>query len=437
MKLQTMEAQGALPTPPQRITVIDALRGFALLGVILTHMWQHYSTSSWGLPPRVPLFAGMDDTIQWIMQNVIMGKFINIFAFLFGLSFFIQMDRAHRKGVDFRKRFLWRMLLLFLIGLAGTLFYAGDILSIYAVFGVLLVFLYKVKSWILVAIASLLIIGTPRIITTTYDGMVKEERIVTDGHVPQAAARSAPRPAASEGDRTPQSEAPSFLNSAKMNLTRGMDGKLNYQFGVFARGYITLTMFILGLLAGRSRFFEQIHVRKGRNIVIFSALALGIVVVSGLVSLFPQGMERFMRPGAIVPASQWAVMGLNDIKGVFLSGALTLGFIILYQLKYLGQLLNRLTPYGRMGLSNYEMQNVIGCLLFSSWAFGSFFGRLGTTEVFLLGLFIYVLQVIFSRCWFKHCLYGPLEWLWRSATYLKWQPFKSNPTLPRGKSGKA
>lgn len=426
MNQETKAPGNAIPTPLQRITVIDALRGFALLGVILTHMWQHYSIYAWGLPPRTSLFAGMDDSIQWLMQNVVMGKFINIFAFLFGLSFFIQMDRAHKKGVDFRKRFLWRMLLLFLIGVGGTMFYAGDILSIYAVFGVLLVLLYKVKSWILVVFAALLLIGTPRIITTTYDRMAQEQLVVSNGNASNETPRSSSRPVPPRRDRTPRMEEPSFLNSAQTNLTRGTESKLNYQFGMFARGYITLAMFLMGLLAGRSRFFEQVHIHKKRNAIILAALILGIIAINGLVSVLPQSSLRFMRPGTIVPPSQLAVMGLNDIKGVFLSGAIAISFIILYQLKYSGYLLDRLTPYGRMGLSNYEMQNVIGCLLFSSWAFGSFFGRFGTTEVFLLGLFIYVLQVIFSKYWLKYCLYGPLEWLWRSGTYLKWQPFKKS-----------
>ena len=131
-----------------------------------------------------------------------------------------------------------------------------------------------------------------------------------------------------------------------------------------------------------------------------------------------------MRPGDSIPASLLAIMGLNDIKAVFLSGALAMGFIILYQMKGIGRCLDTLSPYGRMGLTNYVTQNVIGCLLFSLWAFGSFFGRLATTELFILGLVIYTLQVIFSSIWMKYYLYGPLEWFWRSATYLKWQPFK-------------
>lgn len=410
-----MEKQKIISTPLQRITVIDALRGFALLGVILTHMWQHYSISSFGLEPREPLFSGMDESIQWLKENVIMGKFINIFAFLFGLSFFVQMDRAHMKGIDFRKRFLWRMFILFVIGLVGSMFYSGDILSIYAVFGILMVFLYKVKSCILIVIASLLLIGTPRILTAVYDNITKIEQTSADSEQ-NTGERSSRR------SQNLQAEKPSFLNSAKKNLTKGFERKLNYQFGLYARGYITLAMFLFGLIVGRLRFFEQVQTQKRRNYILFAVFVLGIVLINIIVSLLPQGV--YMRPGESIPASVLATMGLNDIKSVLLSGALAMGFIILYQIKSIGKYLDVISPYGRMGLTNYGMQNVIGSLLFSMWAFGSFFGRFGTTELFLLGLVIYTLQIIFSKYWMKYYLYGPLEWFWRSATYMKSQPFK-------------
>lgn len=414
-----MEEQKTISTPLQRITVVDALRGFALLGVILTHMWQHYSIFSFGMEPYEPLFPAMDEFIQWLMRNVIMGKFINIFAFLFGLSFFIQMDRANKKGIDFRKRFLWRMVILFIIGMIGCMFYSGEILAIYAAFGVVMVFLFKVKNWILILIASFLLIGTPRIISVTYDQLTRVEQTTAD-----SSQNGEER--LSRRSQNPEIEKPSFLNSAKTNLTRGMEGKLNYQFGIFARGYITLAMFMIGLVVGRSRFFEEVHTRKKRNFIFFGIFVLGIVAINLILSLFPEETinVRAIRSGDNIPASLLATMGLNDIKAVFLSGALAMGFIILYQIKSIGRYLDTLSPYGRMGLTNYELQNVIGCLLFSIWAFGSFFGRLGTTELFVLGVIVYTLQVIFSKYWMKYYLYGPVEWFWRSATYLKWQPFR-------------
>ena len=121
-------------------------------------------------------FPAFDSAVQWLSQNVIMGKFINIFAFLFGLSFFIQMDRAAQKGIDFRKRFLWRMAILFVIGIVGNCFYTGDILSIYAVFGAIMVFLFRFKNKILMLIVALLLFGVPRMLLSTYGQTCRAQR---------------------------------------------------------------------------------------------------------------------------------------------------------------------------------------------------------------------------------------------------------------------
>ena len=117
-------------------------------------------------------------------------------------------------------------------------------------------------------------------------------------------------------------------------------------------------------------------------------------------------------------------MTLNDVNMVLFSAAITMGFVILYHMKGIGKCLNLLTPYGRMGLTNYEAQGIIGSIIFSLWGFGSIFGRWHATELFCLGIAFYIVQVVFSRIWLTYFKYGPLEWFWRSATYLKWQPFR-------------
>ncbi len=412
-----MEQNKTSSTPLSRITVIDALRGFALLGVILMHMSQHFGIFSFSaMEPRETLFSQFDDAIQWLSQNVIMGKFINIFAFLFGLSFFIQMDRAAKKGVDFRKRFLWRMVILFFIGIIGNCFFTGDILSIYAVFGVIMVFLFRFKNWMLMIIVALLLLGLPRILTTSYDRIIKTEQAEV---VPR---ESAPRSTSS------QMEKPSFLKSAKNNLTVGLERKLNYQFGMYGRAYITLALFILGLVIGRLRFFEKVYIHKRRNMSLLAGFILAAIAINYIIGLLPEPPStRAILMGldsSDITPSVFIVMALKDIHTVLFSAALVMGFIILYQVKGIGKCLNVMTPYGRMGLSNYVMQSVLGAIIFSAWAFGSIFGSWGATEVFLLGLAIYTVQLIISKYWLKYYLYGPLEWFWRSATYLKLQPFR-------------
>ncbi|WP_165021144.1 DUF418 domain-containing protein [Dysgonomonas sp. ZJ279] len=400
-------------TKTRRITVIDALRGFALLGVILMHMLQRFGIFS-GVRPDESLFPMLDEAIQWLSQNVIMGRFINIFACLFGLSFFIQMDSAAKKGIDFRKRFLWRMAILFVIGVIGNCFFTADILSIYAVFGIIMVFLFPLKNWILILIASLLLLGAPRALMTGYDRIVKTEQV-------SETSQPARRPAMSNTAK------PSFINSAKENLTFKLQGKLNYQFGMYGRGYITLALFILGLVIGRLRFFEDVQTKQKRNIILFFGFALSSAVISLILNLIPQEPLNFrmlMTPGFDISFALLAVTALNDIQIVIFSGALALGFIVLYQIKSIGKYLNVLTPYGRMGLTNYEMQGILGAFIFSAWGFGAIFGTWGTTEVFALGLVVYAIQIIISHYWLKKFRYGPLEWLWRSGTYLKWQPLR-------------
>jgi len=129
-----MEQSKTLSTPLSRVTLLDALRGFALLGVISMHMIQQFSIFSFSPETRQPLFPLMDGAVSWIGQNILMGRFINIFALLFGLSFFIQLDRAAKKGIDFRGRFIWRMVVMLFIGLIGNSFYSGEIIAVYAVF---------------------------------------------------------------------------------------------------------------------------------------------------------------------------------------------------------------------------------------------------------------------------------------------------------------
>lgn len=401
-----------------RITVIDALRGFALLGVILVHMYQHFGIFSFsGAEPEESLFPQLDSALNWFARNILMGKFINIFAFLFGMSFFIQMDSASRKGIDFRKRFIWRMVVLFAIGMAGNIFFTGDILSIYAVFGVFMVLMFKFKNWVLISIAALLLIGTPRISKTIFYSQIRTEQVEQTPRA--AAARMTPQ------RNNAATEKPSFWRSAERNLTDGYMGKLNYQFGTNGRGYLTFALFIIGLIVGRLRFFEQIYTQKRRTKILFAGFTISTILTTIIINHLPE-MPRSL---VFAPASEMTTLAfvnlaLIDITSVLFSGAIVLGFILLYQIKSIGKYLDSLSSYGRMGLTNYVMQGVIGSILFSMWAFGSIFGAYGVTESFILGAVIYALQMVISKYWLKYYQYGPLEWLWRSATYLKIQPLK-------------
>src|SRR5690606_7152532 len=189
-------------------------------------------------------------------------------------------------------------------------------------------------------------------------------------------------------------------------------------------GYLTFALFLVGLVIGRIGFFEKVQPKR-KLILLFSTFVFLTVLISFVSNQFPALNFRSLMNGEaenILPGL--TLMTLNDIKIVTFSGAIVTGFMLLYQNRVISKYLDVFSPYGRMGLTNYEMQGIIGCLIFSMWAFGYIFQTWGTTELFVLGIGIYIIQLIFSTLWLKKYLYGPFEWLLRSATYLKVQPFR-------------
>ena len=405
-----------------RITVIDALRGFALLGVVLVHMQQHYSIFNFGaFTPTEPAFPVLDGWIGWLTRNVLMGRFINIFAFLFGMSFFIQMDRAAKKGVDFRRRFIWRMVILFLIGVVGSAFYSGDILSFYALFGLVLVLLYPLKTKVLVIIASLILIGAPRWISFSYDKIVAPRETTVVANVPETERVRAERP---RQMADVAQETPSLANTIKSKSYRWPNADITLPVQL---GRSWLSDFLLSLFWDSSSGVSAFSRRNICTLAVTSYCSYYLLPGHGLSSrvngLLPHGQVSFMQSTTPSAAALFR-MTLNDVNMVPLSAAITMGFVILYHMKGIGKCLNLLTPYGRMGLTNYEAQGIIGSILFSLWGFGSIFGRWHATELFCLGIAFYIVQVVFSKIWLTYFKYGPLEWFWRSATYLKWQPFR-------------
>ena len=154
-----------------RITSIDAFRGFALAGIAIAHMVEQYVAAQAPESLGAAMNATIPDQIvQMFIEIFVRGKFFAMFAFLFGVSFFIQMDNAARKGINFQSRFLWRVALLFLIGYLHSLFYRGDILTIFAMLGVLLVFFYRVPTRICLAIAAVIVFGLPRFLLFWQNG---------------------------------------------------------------------------------------------------------------------------------------------------------------------------------------------------------------------------------------------------------------------------
>ncbi|NUO01908.1 MAG: DUF418 domain-containing protein [Saprospiraceae bacterium] len=394
----------SLPAAPDdRLQLVDALRGFSLAGIAIVHFMEQYLAGS--APESVGNFTQQniaDSVLEIVTQILIRGKFFALFSFLFGLSFSLQMDRTQaRTGQDFSLRFAWRLTVLFAIGLLHQCFYRGDILTVFALLGFPLLLFYRVSDRWIGALAVLLLLGVPRLIIqlSGISGM----------------------------DLAPESiqhywdtvKFGTFSEIAWLNSWDGFREKMEFQFGFFSRGYQSFGWFLLGLLAGRWRLFEMAESyrllwRKLWRYGLFTFL--GLIAVAALVfgvfgKQIPENWTNFIGSGFY----DWANIALT----FFYIGAFPLLFLKpVWQRRLLV-----FAPYGRMALSNYVLQALIGTSFFFSFGLG-LIGEYGNSVTLPLGLAVCVLQIWWSARWLQHFQYGPLEWLWRSLTWFSWQPFR-------------
>lgn len=309
--------------PNTRIEVADALRGIAVAGIILFHAREHFNLYWSGLDYLRAGFGDWEQTVAGALGFLLSGKMYAIFALLFGLSFFIQSDNQAQRGNDFSLRFAWRMVLLFIIGLVNAAIYNGDVLTYYAVFGLLMIPIGKLPNrWVWV-IAALLFIQ-PLELYQHFSGHTLSLRGI-------------------EGMETlyPTLATGTFAQSARASLAYGPIS--SFAWGLeHGRATQTLLMFVLGMLAGRYRLFYD----EGRNRRIWGGLLAAGILGTWLVPF--EAMRNLMTATAIVAAVVLLWYGLPGFR----------------------RALHGMTFFGRMSLTNYLLQSLLGTALFYNWGMG-------------------------------------------------------------------
>lgn len=393
-----------------RIQVIDAFRGFSLMGIVLVHMVEQYLAAA----PTEAMRAGMvqgplDQVVQVLLMLFVQGKFFAMFSFLFGLSFYIQMDRAAQKGINYQGRFLWRVTLLLLIGYLHSLFYRGDILTIYAILAFVLVPFYRLSNKLLLGIAAILMLGAGRyMVFALYGG----ETIFPYG----AGQPDLPH----NLDYYAALLSGSLFDVFSQNALFGHLSKLEFQMNMDGRWYLTFAFFLLGLWAGRLRIFErldELHSQFKKALVISSILTVLFVVSTTLLFMAANPEEGQQ-------SESWMLMFAFTSRDLFncaLTVVLLCGFVLLYGGKFWGRVFVKLAPYGRTALTNYVLQSLIGTFLFYNYGLG-LLGQVSNMQAAGIGILVIAFQLWLSALWLRHFRYGPLEWLWRSGTKLSWQP---------------
>ena len=395
----------ALAKKSNRIEVIDVLRGFTLLGIILVHFTEQYYA---GQPPKVHENYGAHNLADMIVLGFIgifiSGKFFMIFSFLFGMSFFIQLDKSDDSPA-FLFRFAWRLIVLFIIGLGHHLHYRGDILTIYAVLGFGLLLCYKLPDKFLLVLALLLVFDTPAILQRTFDILLSNS--------------ASPFPIGDEKELEiyySTLKSGSYLDMLRANF---YEFKSKFDFQILSgRLYITMGLFLLGLYAGRKKVFENIPFFK-KLIRLGLWMLLGCVVFAGLLALI-----IFVAKVEMSQAVQFLLGGtVYDVFNIALA-AIYVGLIVTaFQREKWHRRLMNFYEVGRMGLTSYLMQALIGTWLLFSYGL-ALLGNFGASVWAAISLIVFALQIVFSKWWLGRFQYGPVEWLWRSLTYFKVWPLK-------------
>lgn len=397
-----MATPKSVPSTPQRLEGLDALRGFALFGLFMVHMPELFELY-WAHP--------VTDPAQLLWHNVIFtlfgGKAFALMALCFGVSFFIIMDNSARKGVDFTGRFLWRLAVLLIIGLLHGLWYRGDILEVLALMGVLLAPFYRLKSTALIATIGVICLLQPL--------MWIQLGAALNG------ADWANRPFGYWGGTIPEAylTGKSLLETVRQNWVDGHPFKWMFMYESGRLSQI-LGLSLIGLCLGRIGFFSQPE-RFGRVRLIGLILSL----IAALILWHSQGLISGLIPAteaSRMPNALWSGIwsSLTDLSIML---TLMFGFLSLYY-GPLHRGLNAFAAPGRMTLSLYVGQSLVFVPVFYSFGLG-LHATMSQSEAVLLGLVAFAAQMGLAHLWFRHFHYGPLEWLWRAATYLTLKvPFK-------------
>jgi uncharacterized protein len=398
------------PSSGPRIVLVDALRGFALAGVALVHVTEQYLAG----PPPPGFMEGLnglpDQILMGFISFFVQGKFFALFSILFGLSFSIQMASADRKGEDFSWRFLWRAVLLFGIGYVHQLFYRGDILTIYAMLAPFLIPFNRLSNKWVVGVMAVCFLSLPRFLTFFWVGNDAFFGLPNDFQNPLEAAYYE------------TVKGGSLLDVFSANAVYGMETKMNFQLMPIGRIYYTFGYFLLGLWLGRIGIFREAATRL-KPVKRAMLWSLGLFILAGVLA----GVTFSQVPEPVDFSHLLHIVGVNffDWTNIAITGIILGGFILFYHKDWWLPKLNYFAPYGRMALTNYVLQSIIGTFLFFGWGLG-LIGQLRVTYLVMIAIVLIALQMRFSKYWLQHYKYGPLEWLWRSATYWKWQSFRKN-----------
>lgn len=429
--------------PDERISSIDVLRGFALLGILLMNIVGFALYSASYDDPTVAGGATGINLWTWIVMHVLAeGKMRCLFSLVFGASLILLTSRIEAKGGPSTDVFLRRNLWLILFGMVHAYFlWYGDILYPYALCALVLLPFRHMRVRSLLIIGGVLIVlqaganiyyafDTKRTIETAQSAIAAEKAA-------QAANKKVVLTAEQEEAKKSWEEMQKHIHPTKEDLQKDANGWLGGFPSVFKTraklvgrwhsmpyyhpmNWDIWSMMILGMAFMKAGLFSASYSYRFYGWLAAIGYLIGISVNSTTAWL------RIQSNFDVITRS-YTGMGY-DIGRLSIALAHMAVLLMLCKAGAMTWLTSRLAAVGQMAFSNYILQSVTCSTFFYGYGFGMY-SKLERHQLYYLVAFIWILQLIVSPIWLKYFRFGPLEWGWRSLTYWKRQPMRISPAM--------
>lgn len=379
-----------------RIEVIDALRGFAVMAILLVHNLEHFIFPVYpvGQPEWLDI---LNNGVFTATFSLFAGKSYAIFALLFGFTFYIQCSNQEKKGKDFGYRFLWRLVLL--IGFAtlnAAFFPAGDVLLLFAIVGIIL---FIVRKWSnkAILITAILFLVQPiewyHYISSLFNPAYSLPDLGVGAMYDEVATYT------KEGN---------FLNFIAGNVTLGQKASLLWAVGA-GRFLQTAGLFLLGFYLGRKQLFvtSESHLRFWVKALIIAAICFA--------PLYQLKETIMLSDNELIKQTIGTIFDMWQ-KFAF-TFVLISSFVLLYHRESFRKRVTSLRFYGKMSLTNYITQSIMGAIIY--FPFGLYLAPYcGYAASLLIGFILFLLQVRFCKWWLSKHKQGPLEAIWHKWTWM-------------------
>ncbi len=396
----------------QRIEILDVVRGFALLGILIMNL-PGFSSSFFAEVDGSHLWPAWHD--QWaetVRDMLFDGKFNSMFSLLFGLGFTIQLGRLMAKTPDTAViTYTRRLVFLFLIGLTHiVLLWNGDVLHIYALLGLMLLALRNASDRMVYAILAAAILFSPihgmiRLLIAHFDGAAVSAELTANHIAAWKVWIDSNNLAFGTG---------TYMESVRERAAEQIffHSSVRRALGVANVYTILLSTMLIGFIIGRKGWVSQISERMPTiRRLQWWTLSIGLLCAA----VFGSAEMFYRTPGPSV------IKLLANVA--YIVSRLTLAMFYVLTIVRLAQSpvwQRRFAPLavaGRMPLSNYLLQSVIASVIFQGWGLG-FWGKVGPAlELLLAPAIFFLIQIPLSVWWLNRYRFGPMEWVWRYATY--------------------